>query len=217
MGRALASTVTLALLVAPLAACPAGDDDGPDATPGDTGLAVTWATASAVPGPADTTHRVDELTLRFSSVRAIGDAAPGDPRASTGALELAWNDDGAPPAPLVFDHAPAGLYSRLELGVGGADEAFELHGSVLLGATWTPFELEDEAPLAISVPTSAVVAPGVRATIAVTLDVAAVLAPIDFTRLPSEAGVLVLHREDPQIDAVRAALATALSASSPPQ
>ena len=210
MRRALASAVTTALLAAPLAACPAGDDvPEPDAHTA-AGLEVTWQTAAAVPGPADATHRVEELALRVSSVSAIGDAAPGDPRTSAGPITLAWGDDA--PQPLVFDQAPAGRYSRLELGLGGADEAFELHGEVLLDAAWTSFEIEDEAPIAITVPTAATVAPGARATIVVMLDLAAVLAAIDFGALPREGATLVLHREDPQIAAVRTALAAAFAA-----
>lgn len=200
-----------ALVAAILAGgCPGGDVDEPDAAGGPAGLAIDWRTAAPVPGPVASGLRLSELHLKLSSVRAIGDAAPGDPRTSSGALELEWNER-APP-PLVYDQAPAGLYSQIELGVGGGPEAYELHGEVDLGGTWTPFEIEDEAALAITVPTALTLAAGQRATLAVTLDVAAVLAPIDWSQVPSNLGTLSLTRSDPQIGAVRAALVAAFAA-----
>lgn len=196
------------LAVLLLAGCPAGGDDanvdgGPDAT----GLTVTWSVTPPTPGPIRTGLDVQELHISYSSVRLIGDAAPGDARTSAGRTELEW--ERSVPVPLDFPAAPPGLYAVLELGVGGGDEAFAIHGMVDRGGTPIPFEIEDEAPNPVTLGLAVELRAGASATVPVRVELAQVLAAVDFDALPVVNGHIELHRNDPQMARVRSALATA--------
>lgn len=199
-----------------LAGCPAGGDDSDvDGGVDSTGLTLTWATVPPVPGPVATGRTVQELHIAYSSVQLVGDAAPGDERTTRGRTELEWSA-GNTPAPTEFPEAPPGLYARLELGVGGSAETIEIDGEVDLGGVWTRFEIEDEAPNAVSLPLAVDVRPGEVTTLPLEIDVAAVLAVVPFAELPVHDDHLELGRDDPRMAAVRAALAAAIRVAGPP-
>ncbi len=193
--------------LAMLAACP-GDDDapGPDAA-GDQGLVIRWSTTPAVPGTAPAAT-VSVLELELSSVRALGDAAPGDARTSAADIALAWSD-GRTTAPLAFPAAPTGLYASIELGTGGDDEDLHVEGTVVVSGTTYTYRVDDETPLSVTLPVDAVVEPGARTEIGVELDLAAVLAAVPFDQIEPDGGELRIEAGDPEMAAVRAALASA--------
>ena len=194
--------------LAMLAACPGGDDDGPgpDAA-GDQGLLITWSTTPAIPGDAGG-PTVSVVEVELSSLRALGDAAPGDARTTATDLELDWRAGISAP-PLAFPAAPAGLYASLELGSGGDDEHVKLEGTVVVRSETYTYRIEDETPLSLSLPVDAMVEPGARTEIPVVLDVAAVLAAVPFDQLEPDGTELRLESGDPEMAAVRAALTTA--------
>lgn len=191
------------------AGCPAGDDttelDGATAA----GLIVIWSTAPAVPGPVGAAVVLDNLELRVSSLRVIGDAAAsGDPRTTRGTTTARWGD-GEVPQDVELPTAPPGLYARLELGVGGDDERLEVAGQALVGGIWYAFEIEDERQRALSVTLSLALAPGTRVTLPVTCDLDALLAGVPFDQMPIEDGDLAPRDSD--LDALWAGLDTALT------
>lgn len=208
-----------ALALAALAGCPVGhgDDDVTEDAGGDgdagtgAGVRVTWAVQPEVPGPASATVTVSELRLQCSSLRLIGDVAPpGDPRTSRGAIDLRWRRDQAP-MPVVMASAPPGLYSRLELGVGGADEHLTIKGEATVGGVTRPFEIEDERRHGVTLALTLTLAPGRSATIPVSIDVGVVLAAVPFADLDVDDGTLVFDDDDPRLDAVWAALDLAIT------
>ena len=202
-------------LVVMLAACPGGDDDVDlDAAPGASGLRVTWSTNPAIPAAISADARVDAVKLKLSSVRAIGDAAPGDGRTSTGGLELSWTDKDRPAA-VRFADAPAGLYSRLELGSGGDDEEYTIRGQARVGGTWYPFRIEDRTPLSVGIPLDVVLAPGDEVEVPVVLDVAAVIGAVEWDDLELDGGELHVDEDDGEIVPIRAALARAFRLGAP--
>jgi hypothetical protein len=200
-----------------LAGCPTGGDDSDvDGGVDSTGLTITWATTTAVPGPVAADRTVQELHITYSSVQVVGDAAPGDDRTTRRTTELEWDADGAPP-PTEFPEAPPGLYSRLELGVGGSAETIEIDGEVDLGGIWTPFEIRDEYPNPVSLPLAVDLRPGMVTTLPLEIDVGAVLAVVPFADLPRRDDHLELGRDDPRMVGVRAALVAAIRVAGPPE
>lgn len=190
-----------------------GQDAGADA-PGASGVALQWRASTPVPGPASALLELTEVHLTASSLRVVGDAAPGDPRTTQGELTLEWGDRAPPPS--LFEVAPAGRYGLIEIGVGGDHEAYEVHGRVEVGGVWSRFEIHDEVALGITVATDFVVGPGPQTTQLIEVDLAAVAAAVDFAQVPLDAeGVRALTPSDPQIDAVRRAWVSAFRARAP--
>ena len=208
---------TLVLVGVLCAGCPAGGDDHDvDGGVDSTGLTIAWSTTPVVPGQVAADRTVQDLRITYSSVQIIGDAAPADERTRIlSDTVLDW-DDHSTPAPLEFAEAPPGLYSSLQLGASGGSERLRIAGQIDLGGTWWTFEIEDEAPNPVSVPLSIDVRAGEHTVLPIEVDVAAVLAPIDFTGLSTEEGHLELHASDPQMPAVRTALRTAVHVAATP-
>ncbi len=201
----------MALAVAALAGCPAGGDDAmPDSGVGATHLVVTWDTAPPAPGPITSAVIVDELHVQFSSLRLIGDAGPGDSRTSRGSVEFEWSD-GEGPLAIDFATAPPGLYSQIELGAGGDAEAFSIHGRVDRGGSLVPFEIEDEASNPVSLALAIDLRAGATATVPLAIELAGVVAEVPFAELPIVLGKITLRRNDPEMVAVRAAMARAVT------
>lgn len=184
-----------------------GDGDGSNAT---SGLTVTWGSSPEVPGPVTADIRVDEVQLKASSLRVIGDsAAPGDTRTTRAPIDLLWRENNnvpEGPADIELDAAPAGLYSRIEIGTGGSAEHLIIKGEARVGGEWRDFEIEDERSHAVVKNIVLALAPGQHATIPVTVDVAVILAAVPFDELPSDDGTIKFPDDDPRLDAVWAAL-----------
>lgn len=195
-----------------LAACPAGDDAvDPDAAP-PRGLRVAWTTSPPVPGAVSADLSVSLVQLELSSMRAVGDAAPGDGRTTASDVELRWDQESVADA-VLFPDAPAGLYARLELGSGGDDEHYELRGQVTVGGEDFDFRIIDEAPLSISVDVDVAVTANAVAEIGVVFDAGAVLAAVPFEQVEPDDNELRIEAGDPEIAAIRASLASAFRAA----
>lgn len=213
--RLMVRMAGLAVLL--LAGCPAGGDDadtdgGVDATR----LTITWSAMPTVPGPVATGLTVQELHITYSSVRLIGDAAPGDARTSQGDTEIEWDASRAP-SPIEFPQAPPGRYERLELGVGGGNETFAIHGTIVVDGTPTRFEIEDEWPNPVTIEPLGVDLPaGASKTIPLVIELAPVLDLVPFADLPLVNGELTLHRSDPRMGPVRTAMAAAVRVATLP-
>jgi len=216
MLRAIGATV----VVITLAACPDSPPEGePDAGGGPDGagpatLTVTFAPDPGIPAALGGTFavEVDRLELRLRDLRAIGDAAPGDPRTSRAELTLAWPEGQEPAAR--FPEAPPGFYSRLKASVA----EYRVRGQVTRGAEVLPFEIEDEGSM---VPVEVALAVEVRAgqvtEVPVLVAVGAFVDSIPWGSLPAEEGKLELHADDPELQAVRTALAGAFRCRDPGQ
>lgn len=218
--------LTAGILVALLGGCPVGSADDDDGQPidaggdvdvpiGTSGLTVTWDVTPEVPGNVDPDLRVDEVHFTASSLRLIGDsAAPGDSRTTRAPIELRWrsemgNDER--PADIELNAAPSGLYSRLEIGTGGAQERLIIDGEVRLGGQWRDFEIDDERSHAIAKNIVLALAPGQHKTVPVTIDLATILAAVPFDDLPVRDGTIEYPEDDPRLDALWAAVDASLT------
>lgn len=158
-----------------------------------------------IPGSAPAAT-VSSFELDLSSLRVMGDA--GDSRTSAADLDLAWSA-GVAAAPTTFADAPAGRYARVDLGTGGDDERYQLRGTVVLGAETLAYRIDDEAPLSVSVPVDVMVDAGRLTELTITIDLAAVLDAVPFETLERDGDTLQLEAGDPEMAAVRAAMAAA--------
>jgi hypothetical protein len=203
--------------LAALAGCPTGEvgPEQPDATPadgvvGDGGLTITFTTTQAVPGAVAPGLTLDDVRMHADTVRAIGDAAPGDALTTRNDYELRWHDQDTP-EPIRFERAPAGLYSTVELRLAaGAEYAYEIDGEVMLGAITYPFEIETDEPLTITAAIATTLPPGGSATVEISVDLAAIVQSIDFSAHPIEDGKIEVDGDD---SAVQAAIRAALQAA----
>lgn len=199
---------------------PRASDGAPaaeDATPAPgAGLAVQFLAHTPIPADIDGDLRIEEVHLSATSVRAIGDAGPGDVRTTQPGIDLTWTATESP-LPFEFGEAPSGLYSQVELRIashGAADDrAFAIRGQLRVAGAWRPFLVESVAgvlPARIDITT--MLAPGGRADIAIAVDFAAVVAPIDWRRIEPHDDVFEVRDAHPAMPVVRAALAAAFAA-----
>jgi hypothetical protein len=205
----------LVIASAGLAGCsdaPDGPTDGPpDAPPPAGGLIFAWGTSPTLPGRLEDDLELAEASFQLRDVRALGDSAPGDGRTSRSAVELTWSA-ATQPGSLVFDQAPPGLYSRLELRLGGDGEAYWLRGRVEEEddgeeeERWVTWEVRDDAALTITVPLDVTLAIGATTTVAIAIDAGELVHDIDWSRVPLRGGVRVLDAADAQIAGVRTRL-----------
>ena len=181
----------------------AGEPDATDAA----GLVVRWAATTAIPGAAGKGLRIDEAVFELQTVRALGDAATGEHTTATD-VQLRWGAAEAP-TPLAFDAAPPGRYSSLELRLAVAG-GFHLIGEVELDGSWEPFEIFVDEGGTFDRPIDVMLAPGETVEIDVTLDLAGLIAEIDFEEVEPTGGVLVIDAGEPAYDNVLGALAELL-------
>jgi hypothetical protein len=194
------------------------DDAGADAAVPSSGLIITWVAAPSLPGEAAEHLDIAAATFQLRNVRALGDAAPGDARTSRSALELSWAD-GRGPGPLVFGAAPPGLYSHLELELGGgnADEAYWLRGEREEDdeegedeeLRW---EIRDQGTLAVTVPLDVTVAVGEVEHVVIGIDVGDLVRRVDWSQVAVQNGVQLVDDTSAQIDALRARVAAGVFA-----
>jgi hypothetical protein len=188
-----------------------GDGDG-GVTPGDDGggggeaaLEFEWRTMPSVPGssggPWDATY--DRVLVRLADVRAVGDAA----LLSRAEFEMEFTEDER--YVLRFDQAPPGMYATL---IGHVAE-IQVEGTVRVGPQTEDFEIDDQPPPATSFAAPlgyAVVEAGKTERIKMRIDIAAVVDAIDWSAVEKEDGTLEVSTGDDEVDAMRAALVTAI-------
>lgn len=202
--------------LAVLAGCPSGEvtdaDARPDGDDDDGGLRIRFTTDQPVPGEVAADRRFEEVHLRAGSVRAIGDAAPGDSRTTRNEYELRWHESDTPEA-IVFEEAPVGLYSSVEVRLeaeGDDDDAFELEGRAMIEESWFDFEIHGRDSLTIMIATSTELEIGGTATIEIDVDLASMIAGLDFSEFPQVEGRIEIDGDSTLIrDAVRDAFAAA--------
>ncbi|MBK9033060.1 MAG: hypothetical protein IPL61_17630 [Myxococcales bacterium] len=198
-----------ALLIA-LAGCPADDQGGPDATTS-AGLAVGWKSDPAqIPGPVEDNLELDSAVFHLRNLRVIGDAGAGDPRTTAPVVELGWGSETSPKT-VGFPDAPPGLYGRMLWTIDrGADpSAWELRGTVQIGATTEPYVIRDTEPLAIDLDFEIMAEAGVQTTIVVRAELDHALDEADFAAAPVIAGVRTIEPGDAQLPGIRAKIVDA--------
>lgn len=207
MGR----LVGLAVLVA-LAGCPADDHSGPDATT-TSGLAVGWKTDPAtVPGPVEDDYDLSAAVFHLRSLRVVGDAGAGDPRTTAPVVELGWAAEVSPKV-VTFPDAPPGLYARMLWSIerGAEASAWELRGTVQIGAAREPYVIRDTEPLAVDFDFQIVAEPGVQTTIVVRAELDHILDAADFDLAPVVDGVRTIGPGDAQLPRIRAEVVEAFA------
>jgi hypothetical protein len=213
-GRIIGALGALAML----AGCP-GDDvppGQPDGAPvdtvvGDNSLSITFIADQDVPGMTAADRTLDDVRLHADTVRAIGDAAPGDSRTTEDDYELRWHESTHPDT-IGFDRAPAGVYSTVEVRIeeGGGDEhGILIEGEAQIEEAWVPYRIEAEEGLTIAIATTTTLPVGGSETIEIQVDLARMIAAIDFSAHPIVEGRIEIDGEDP---AIRTAIREAFSA-----
>jgi hypothetical protein len=216
---AVAVAVAIAIVGLCLAGCPGTDPAAPDGSPqGDSGLMLIWKSTPSIPGMVTGDVTIDRVVLRLRSLRAIGDAA-GEGKTTRNQVELRWSKDEAP-AKLVFDQAPAGKYSSIDVSVGGDGddddgESYEIAGTARAGnGGIAPYQIQDDAEISISVklPGSTELAAGGTLAITLVLSSKELVGGIDFSKIPLDDGVLKIDEDHAAstLPAIRAGLAKAL-------
>ena len=157
---------------------------------------------------------LERVDLHAQSLRAIGDAAPGDERTTRSAFGMEWHD-GEEPSTTEFPQAPAGNYSTVEILLDDAGEnpTYELRGSVAWCSpqpcerTPRPFTIAGTAACTIAVSTSTTLSPGGNATITVRIDMASLVEGIAFSALTPSGDGFVIQGDNPILsDVVEPAL-----------
>ena len=196
-----------------------GGTPSPDALASDAsiaGLTIELVAKGGVPQMPDVDVEITKVTMGARAIRAIGDAAPGDMRTTRSSYEFEWRDN-LMPIPLTFSAAPPGLYSTVELDVADSDAsttALTILGRTRRAGDLVPFEIVNfTANVPITVAVETVLPPREIAVVSIEVDVAALIAAIDWSAIPLTGdGRLYMTDGDPQMDSVIAAVATAFAA-----
>lgn len=216
--RCLGALVASLLLVA----CPGPGDDpvvdsGTDGNPSGEGLTITFALDTAFPVTTADNTIIDRIDMRATSVRAIGDAAPGDARTTRFDYRLRWEGSDRP-EPIRFEDAPVGLYSSvdLDLAADGESVSIEIAGECTRNGSRVDFEIESDAALSIAITTNEMLAPGGAAAIEIAVAIEAAVAVIDWDAQPLDGeGDVVIGDGSAAMTQILAALRTSFSAGAP--
>lgn len=208
-----------------LAGCPGEITSGSDASlppdgtiePGN-GLTVTFRALEGLPVMIGTT-RLDRVRLFATTVRVNGDS--GDASTTRVDYKLEWDAMKSPPS-IQFDEAPIGLYSSVELqieeesGSNGWD-AFELEGEAVKDGEEHDFDIEShESVISVNLPVETMLAPGSSASIEITVDLAALVANIDWEQVGIDDDTLTIDDDDAaEITSIRAQLQNAFTDTAP--
>lgn len=159
---------------------------------------------------------ITRVVIGATTIRAIGDAAPGDVRTTRPEYVFEWRDN-LSPIPFLYDDAPPGHYSSVELAINNSrisTEAIGIIGRARRAGNLVPFEIsnrESEIPIAIAINT--VLDPRKIAVVMIEVDVASLVANIDWASVPlTSDGKLEIRDGDAQMQPVVAAAANAFSA-----
>jgi hypothetical protein len=178
------------------AACHSGGMAGPDASAGgdvsDQGLGifVAWDASPPLPGPVSDKITVTDVSFQLKSFQLVADAGGG----THTKYFLTWSSLSEPSVD-AFPDAPAGVYSKVSLDMGGTlvDYAYQVRG------TWKDdgnepkqFLIEDHAPFTVDLDCHKVLMAAGSAKLAVRMDLRDTLNGIDFDRLEEHDDMLVL-------------------------
>jgi hypothetical protein len=196
------------------------DSTMPDAATADAstgGLTIELVAKGGVPQMPQATVEITRLVIGMKTIRAIGDAAPGDMRTTRTDLELEWRDN-LMPVPHLFPMAPPGVYSTVELRVGDSTKsaaAIDIVGRATRGGNLVPFEIESQtSEVPISIAVSTVLTPRTIATTTIEVDVAALVEDIVWDSVPlTTEGRLYIGDGDPGMASVVSEIATAFASA----
>ena len=206
------------------AAC-SGGAPAPDALMADAslgGLVIEVVAKGGVPQMPDSKVEINYVLVSVKTLRAIGDAAPGDMRttrtdAAPNNIDLDFHD-GFVPIPQLFPEAPPGVYSSVQLQISDsrlASAAIDVIGRASRGGNLIPFEVKSalsEVPINIAVNT--VLMPRVIGTTTIEVDVARLVKDIDWDSVPlTTEGRLFVGDGDPEMASVVSNVAAAFSAA----
>lgn len=163
----------------------------PDATVADAstgGLIIELVATGGVPQIPEQGVEITLAVLGVQTIRAIGDAAPGDVRTTrTNLKDHEWSENTVP-IPQLFPLAPPGVYSTIELRVADSSvssAAIIIGGRVTRGGNVVPFEIQSTSTdVAIEVNVNTVLAPRQLATTTVAVDFGKVIGDIDWATVP---------------------------------
>ena len=200
-----------------LSACHADDTAVPDAaTTGASAMTVEWSTKpDSWPGAIQDGITVDSARFAFDSLRVIGDAGPGDLRTTARMFEVRWEKDRDPPAALVFDDAPAGLYSQIALQIDGhlIDNSYEIRGTIQIDGNDVEYRIEDDGVLPIMINIDKMKSPAAAIELTVDIDFVHAIDSVDFSKMTYDSGHLELDSGAPEMIDFRKKLAESFSAS----
>jgi len=158
---------------------------------------------------------ITKVTIGATTIRAIGDAAPGDVRTTRDKYQFEWRDN-LSPIPLIFTSAPPGLYSRVDFQVNDSAvsaDAINIIGHARRGGMLLPFEIDNNnSEIPIDVGINTVLAPREVAMTTIELDVADLVDDIDWTTVTVTGdGRLYITDGDPAMTNIVSNLATAFT------
>jgi hypothetical protein len=210
--------VRTALFVVLTCACHTSGMNTPDADEvhgdgGAAGLSVTVSIQPATPGPIKDGLTVDEVTFKLLSLRVAGDAAQV---ATPEEINLTWKD-GVSPAPIVFETAPTGLYSKETLRIDGqlTDNSYWINGNVTVNGVTSPFKIYDRDYLEFYLYGDANLAPGGSAQVSLLFELDHALESIDWTMVDMDSGTYNLDTFDSYMPTFRAKVIESFVVKSP--
>lgn len=122
------------------------------------------------------------VSLHMSTIRVLGDSAPGDMRTTRTDAEFIWQESlGA--VPQLFKLAPPGVYSEVELDLGG-ERAIHATGYAVRGGNLLPFEIQSNGELSVNIAVNTLLAGREFATTKIEVDVASFIEDIDWDAVP---------------------------------
>ena len=163
--------------------------------------------------PAPTVE-IELARIHTSKIRILGDSAPGDMRTTrtddtpARCCNFIWQESlGA--VPQLFPSAPPGVYSELDLDLGG-ELALVVTGRASRGGTLFPFEVRSDADIPVNIPVNIELIAREFATAKIEVDVAAFIKDVDWdTVSPTPDGRLFIGDGDPGMATVVPNVATA--------
>ena len=191
---------------------PDAGDDGGDGSVERSGLEFRWSAPGLGAPLGDVV--VDELRLRLRDIRAVGDATSGD-ETYLASAEIELTEGNEPR--IVFSEAPPGRYSAFELQIArpsDGEDSWRLRGDCTLGGDTYQLDVEDEGPLAVSLPLDLPLAPGENRIVHVEVDLERIVQGIDWSQGQIEEDHLEVDDDSPLMDDLRANLLAAISIAS---
>jgi hypothetical protein len=177
------------------------------------GLLVVFRASPAPPAVigGEFACELEDVRLDLEDLRIVGDAAPGDDRTRVDRLELEWPTNDPEDLEVWFEDAPPGNYSNAFATL----TRYDFDGSVTIDGDNVEFELARESTaITLSIPLGGVVLePGTIATIVIEVSVAPLLIEFPWDEADDDGGEIQPEDDDPILEPVSDALATAFHGS----
>lgn len=154
------------------------------------------------------TVEIEVVKIHATQLRVIGDSAPGDMRTTRTDKDFLWRDlQGS--VPQKFDKAPPGVYSEVELQLGGED-AVLVTGRAARAGNLFPFEIRSKASIPVNIAVNTELVAREFATSTIEVDVAAFIEDVNWDAVPLTTDErLFIGDGDPEMTSVVANVRTA--------